>query len=78
MQTNKPNPEAPHQAVVLVRYEVNERDETGRMLPKSMKQASKVYTFVGKNFKDVDAQLTSFLERIENASKQEESPVKQG
>ena len=66
--TNKPNPEAPHQAVILVRYEINERDELGRMLPKTLKSASKVFTFLGKDFKEAEDQVNSFLERITNAT----------
>ena len=66
---NSPNPEAPHQAVILVRHELNERNATGEMLPRSVKQGSKLYTFIGKDFATVDALLTQFLEGIQDEEK---------
>lgn len=54
------NKDAQHQAVVLVRYEVHERDKMGT-LSKPVKTGKKIMTFVGKNYDECMEKLGEFL-----------------
>lgn len=70
------NPEAPHQAVVLVKYENFERDDLGRCVARPSSKNSKVYTFTGKNYEVVQQQVESFLQRIENEKESTGNPAR--
>lgn len=63
------NPEAPHQAVILVRWENFERDDLGRCVGRPSTSDSNTYTFVGNTHAEVEEQVQSFLRRIENGEK---------
>ena len=54
------NRDAQHQAVILVRYEVHERDEDGT-LSKPVKTGKKLMTFVGETYDECMEKLNNFL-----------------
>ncbi len=60
------NPDAPHQAVILVRYENFERDDLGRCVGRPSTSDSKTFTFMGNSHAEVQQEVEAFLRRIEN------------
>ena len=63
------NPKAPHQAVILVRYEIHERDETGRCIGRPADTKSELFTFIGKDFQEAQSQAEEFIGRLNNGEK---------
>ena len=63
----KPNPDAPHQALINVRWENYERLPDGRCSGRPTTSGSKLFTFLGKNQAEVEEQVNNFMERLDNA-----------
>ena len=53
----------PHQVIICIRWEVNKRDNLGRMVP-SGKSESKLLTFVGDSKEEANEKLNNFLEKM--------------
>jgi hypothetical protein len=69
------NPNAPHQAIIQLRVDVYERDETGKCIP-PLSVLEKSYTvLIGKDFEDLEGQVKSFLEVFENAKTEYEQSL---
>lgn len=65
--TKKFDPEAPHQAVILVRVENCALLPNGQNSNRVSKSRSELFTFSGKDFADVEAQVDQFMQRVKNA-----------
>lgn len=72
------NEDAPHQAIIRFTVDVYELHETGKCIPPMSRLHNKNYTFVGKNFKDLNKQINDFLEVFENAKTEFEQSLSQG
>lgn len=61
------NREAPHQAHIQLKVDVYELHETGKCIPPMSRLHNIHFTLVGKDFEDLNNQVTDFLEVFENA-----------
>lgn len=68
-----PNKEAPHQTVVLIKYEIHERNPDGSCQARCVEKDSKLVVISGKDLDDVKSKTEHFLEVIENAKKETET-----
>ena len=61
------NPNAPHKAIVFVRYEVHEMLPNGQCNPKIVgDRCSTLYSFTGLTYQEALDKAKTFIERLSN------------
>lgn len=66
-QSKSFNPEAPHKAIVLIRYENNEVLPDGRIAGRSSTRESMLLDFDGVTHEEAQRQVNEFIQRIKDA-----------
>lgn len=60
------NQNAPHQSVIVVKAQIMEKTQTGRVDGVPVRTITKLYTVDGKNYQDCVQQTEEFIKRVEN------------